>query len=187
MNVDLIVEDPNPAWANWFEVIRSFLEPAVGSFVLHIEHVGSTAVSGLAAKPIIDIDMVVRSEDEFSTVIGALSIIGYEWVGNIGLEGREAFEAPRSWNLPPHHLYLVVENTKPHLDHVLLRDVLVRDDSIRDEYGALKRKNAEVAINDGDLYTALKASFIANILRNERVERGLSPSTYWDPFGEVQQ
>lgn len=113
----------------------------VAGVARRIDHVGSTAVPGLAAKPIIDTDVVVAAEDDIQLVIDRLAAVGYQWRGDLGVGGREAFRAPRGKGLPPHHLYLVVENNKAHLDHVLLRDLMRADPEARERYAALKRQN----------------------------------------------
>lgn len=83
--------------------------------------------------------------------------------------------------LPPHHLYLVVENNKAHLDHVLLRDLLRADARARDRYAELKRANVLLAQGDIDVYVAAKAQFVADLLTRARAERGLEPAIYWIP------
>lgn len=177
----IVVVDYDPAWPSAFDEIRSALWPAVEEVAIRIDHVGSTAVPGLAAKPIIDLDIVVESEKRVGEVVARLERIGYQWVGNLGVEGREAFSAPADRKLPDHHLYLVVENNKAHLDHWLLRDVLRADPEIRAEYGRLKPKNAELANGDIDVYVAAKASFVAEQLTKARDDRGLPPAEYWQP------
>ena len=153
-------------------------DPALGHDA-RIDHVGSTAVPGLAAKPIIDLDVVVRSEDSVRTVIGQLESIGYRWRGDLGVAGREAFAPPPGSGLPPHHLYVVVEDNRAHQDHWLLRDLLRADPASREGYAALKRANAQSTHRDMDVYVAAKAGFVADLLTRARVERGLPPVEYW--------
>jgi GrpB-like predicted nucleotidyltransferase (UPF0157 family) len=83
--------------------------------------------------------------------------------------------------LPAHHLYLVVENNKAHLDHLLLRDALREDPQLRDEYGALKKTNVDAANGNMDIYVAAKADFVARQLTRAREIRGLQPAEYWKP------
>ena len=124
---------------------------------MRIDHVGSTAVPGLAAKPIIDMDIVVASPADVAPVIERLRATGYRWRGDLGVAGRESFKPPADPNMPRHHLYVVVENNRAHLDHWLLRDLLRRDETARDRYAALKRHNAEQADSNMDVYVAGKA------------------------------
>jgi GrpB-like predicted nucleotidyltransferase (UPF0157 family) len=178
---DIVVSDYDPVWPSWFEQLRDRLWPAVAPIAIRLDHVGSTSVPGLAAKPIIDIDIVIRSEGEVAAVIECLQSIGYRWLGNLGVVGREAFEPPADRLLPPHHLYVVVENNKAHLDHWLLRDLLRADPEARYRYAALKRRNCELANGDMDFYVAAKAALVAELLTRARAERGFAPATYWQP------
>src|SRR3954470_6029118 len=108
----IVVCDYDPEWPRWFETICKRLWPAVEAVAMRIDHVGSTSVPGLAAKPIIDMDIVVASEDDVQPVIERLSAIGYRWRGDLGVPGRQAFQVNSGPSLPVHHLYLVVENNK---------------------------------------------------------------------------
>jgi len=153
---EIIVTDYDPNWPSWFETIRRTLWPVVDGMAIRIDHVGSTAVAGLAAKPIID----------------------------LGVVGREAFGPLPMEGLRSHHLYLVVENNRAHVDHWLLRDLLREDPKARARYAALKRRNAELAKGDIDFYVAAKAGLVAELLTRARALKGLPPETYWDPLDE---
>lgn len=178
---DIVVADYDPEWPGWFERIRAQIWPAVEHLALRIEHVGSTSVRGLAAKPIIDLDIVVADSSNVRPVIDALRVLGYVWVGDLGVEGRQTFKNPAQPDLPRHHLYLVVEHDRAHLDHVLLRDLLRADPDARRRYAALKRDNVELAQGDMDVYVAAKARLVAELLARARAERGLEPVSYWTP------
>jgi GrpB-like predicted nucleotidyltransferase (UPF0157 family)/quercetin dioxygenase-like cupin family protein len=177
----IVVSDYDPQWPGWFETLCRRVWPAVEDIALRIDHVGSTAVPGLAAKPIIDMDIVVATEDGVRPVIERLTASGFRWRGDLGIPGREAFNLLRDEGLPPHQLYLVVENNRAHADHVLLRDLLRQDGDARARYAALKRRNVELAAGDIDIYVAAKARLVAELLTRARAERGLPPVTYWDP------
>ncbi len=181
VTVDIVVSDYDPAWPEWFQRLHDHVWPAVRDVAVRIEHVGSTAVPGIAAKPIIDMDIVLASEDDVQPVIDRLATIGYRWRGDLGVEGRQAFQATRDEGLPPHNLYAVVDNNKAYLDHVLLRDLLRADASARSSYAALKRQNVQIANNNMDIYVAAKARLVAELLSRARAERGLPPATYWEP------
>lgn len=178
---DIVVSDYDPQWPEWFEAIRAVVWPAVEEVALRIDHVGSTAVPGIAAKPVIDLDIVVADETDVESVIERLAGIGYRWRGDLGVIGREAFHPPAGSDLPEHHLYLVVEGNRAHLDHVLLRDLLRSDAEARRRYGDLKRANVEVAGGDIEIYVAAKASLVAELLTRARSQAGLEPVDYWVP------
>jgi GrpB-like predicted nucleotidyltransferase (UPF0157 family) len=184
----IVVSDYDPQWPTWFETVCNYVWPAIEDIALRIDHVGSTSVPGLAAKPLIDMDIVVASPEDFREVAQRLAGIGYRRRGDLGVEGREAFTAINEndrppHNLPPHNLYLVVEDNKAHMDHWLLRDLLIGDADARQRYADLKRRNVELANDDMEVYVAGKASFVAELLTRARRERGLPPETYWNPLG----
>jgi GrpB-like predicted nucleotidyltransferase (UPF0157 family) len=178
---EIVVVDYDPEWPEWFERTRSYVWPAVKGLALRIDHVGSTSVPGLAAKPIIDVDVVVAHESQVRPVIDALGALGYQWVGDLGVAGRQAFDLSEQAELPHHHLYLVVESSKAYMDHVLLRDLLRADPEARRQYGELKRANVSLAHGDMDVYVAAKAHFVAGLLSRARAEHGLEPASYWAP------
>jgi GrpB-like predicted nucleotidyltransferase (UPF0157 family) len=181
----IVVSDYDTAWAAWFETLRQRIWPAVGQIAVRIQHVGSTAVLGLAAKPVIDLDVVVASDRDVPPVIDRLAPLGYRWQGDLGVPGREAFQLIRDEQLPPHHLYLVVDNSKADLDHRLLRDLLRADPVARRRYEALKRRNAGLARDDMSFYEAAKAALVAELLTRARAEQGLPPASYWQPSPEL--
>jgi GrpB-like predicted nucleotidyltransferase (UPF0157 family) len=178
---EIVVVDYDPAWPGLFAALHRRIWPAIEDLAVRIDHVGSTAVPGLAAKPIIDLDIVVASDDRVRPVVERLAAIGYRWRGDLGIAGREAFDPHPGGSDPRHHLYLVVEDNRAHLDHWLLRDLLRADAEARDRYAALKRRNAEVAGNDVEVYLAAKAALVAELLTRARAARGLPPVTYWTP------
>jgi GrpB-like predicted nucleotidyltransferase (UPF0157 family) len=183
MAVTQVIEvvEPDPDWPTWFERVSAHVWPVVADLALRIEHVGSTSVPALAAKPIIDMDVVVPEEERVAAVIDRLASIGYQWRGDLGVEGRQAFRPPSEPVLPRHHLYLVVENNKAHVDHWLFRETLGGDPEVRERYERLKRHNQELAGGDMDVYVAAKAAFVADVLRRARDERGLPAAQYWEP------
>jgi GrpB-like predicted nucleotidyltransferase (UPF0157 family) len=178
---EIVVSEYDPAWPGWFERVRDTVWPAVSDIAVRIDHVGSTSVPGLAAKPIIDMDVVVAADDDVQPVIERLATVGYRWRGDLGVAGRQAFKPPDDEDLPRHHLYLVVDGSTAHLDHVLLRDLLREDADARERYAALKRANVAAAAGDMDVYIAAKAAFVAELLTRSRAERGYPPVEYSSP------
>ena len=165
---EIVVLDHDPVWAEWFDQLRARIWPAVEDHALRIDHVGSTAVPGLAAKPIIDMDIVVSDATKNRPVIDALRPLGYQWRGDLGVEGRQSFKHVGHDDLPQHHLYLVVDGSPAHQDHVLLRDLLRRDPEACARYGALKRQNVELADGDMDVYVAAKHDLVQELLSRAR-------------------
>ncbi len=153
--------DYDERWPVWFAAVRAALPSG-----LVVEHVGSTAVPGLAAKPIIDVDVVLASEDDLESTIAALADAGWRHEGDLGIPGREAFE-PRA-DLPPHHLYVVVRDSAAHLDHVDLRNHLRAHPSDARRYGDLKRELAPLLSEDREAYLAGKSELIVQLLAAAR-------------------
>lgn len=178
---EIAVVDYDDRWPAWFDQLHDRIWPVVAAHALRIDHVGSTSIPGIAAKPVIDLDIVVADESKVRPTVVALRELGYSWRGDLGVEGRQAFAYVGADALPAHHLYVVVDGNKAHLDHVLLRDLLREDAEARRRYGDLKRANVELAGGDMDVYVAAKAALVAELLTRARAERGLPPATYWDP------
>lgn len=104
MGTKLIVVEYNPNWVNKFEELRDFVFPVLSDLEVTIEHVGSTAIPGIAAKPIVDIDVVVPTLSDVLVAVTRLAKLGYVHEGDLGIPGREAFIPPR--DVDWHHLYL---------------------------------------------------------------------------------
>ena len=166
----LHISDYDPRWPQQFEQIRSQLWPVLEDRALSIEHVGSTAVPGLAAKPVIDVDVVIEDRGRLPAVTEALASLGYGHRGNLGIEGREAFRAPAIIGIA-HHLYVCPQGSLALRNHLALRDYLRSDPAACATYGHLKRELAARSPHDIDGYIAGKSGFILAIL----AARGLTP------------
>lgn len=160
--ISVIVVDYDPQWLEYFEKLQSFVWPVISDIALSIEHVGSTSVPGLAAKPIIDISVVLPTEAEIPTAIERLATLGYVHRGNLGIEGREAFYSPAG--LPKHHLYACPRDSGALANHLSLRDYLRTHPEAVREYGALKKRLAQEFPNDIDSYIEGKTALILQFL-----------------------
>ena len=161
MSGELIVVPYDPAWPVRFESIEAVLQRAlVGVHVLAIEHIGSTSVPCLAAKPVIDIDVVVQ-RDTVPAAIAALEAIGYRHLGDLGVPEREAFGAPPG--APRQNTYVTVEGCLSLRNHLGLREVLRTRPDLRDEYGAVKLALANQT-DDIDVYIDGKTDVVLKIL-----------------------
>ena len=161
-----VVVDYDPGWASDFEIIRDRLLPAVSGFAVSVEHIGSTAVPGLAAKPIIDVDVVTADSSCVRPAIVALETLGYEHLGEQGVPGRAAFSVLPG--LPYHHVYVVVSGSAAHRDHIDLRDHLRRAPEDAQRYALEKRRLAPLLENDRDAYVAGKAWLVQELLAAAR-------------------
>lgn len=160
----VVIVDYNSLWPKQFEILRSRLASALADHALTIEHVGSTAVPGLAAKPIIDIDVLLRSPDALPSAIAALASIGYQHRGDLGIPGREAFRTTAG-DLH-HHLYVCPNDTE-YQRHIAFRDHLRAHPTEADAYAALKRELAAKFGEDREAYNNAKREFVESILRKE--------------------
>ena len=149
-------------WKQSFADIKKELSQALGGIAISIEHVGSTSVEGLAAKPMIDIDVVVRKE-KINDAIVALSSIGYIHEGNLGIEGREAFAYDGKEHLQIHHLYVCPEDSAELKRHIAFRDYLRRHKDVMEKYANIKLEAAKLYPNDIEKYIEHKSPVIEEI------------------------
>jgi GrpB-like predicted nucleotidyltransferase (UPF0157 family) len=156
------VVDYDPGWPALFESLRSSVWQAVADVALSIEHVGSTSVPGLAAKPVIDMDVVVPGA-QIAAAIARLARLGYQHQGDLGVPEREAFRSPRG--SPRHHLYVCSANSLALANHLAIREYLRAHPDTARAYGDLKRRLAREYADDADGYTVEKTQFILAVLR----------------------
>lgn len=157
------VKPHDPDWSRTFDQIRATVWPAVQHAAMALEHVGSTAVPGLQAKPVIDACIVVASPRDIPYVVKALATLGYVHRGELGVPDRAAFRPPAS--LPKHHLYASPRRSLSLKNQLGLRDYLRANPEAVREYGALKEELARQFPDDIDAYIAGKTDFILRILR----------------------
>ena len=161
----IVVIPYDERWAQDFEAIASEIRNALGELALAIEHVGSTAVPGLSAKPIIDIDVVIRDYTTFDAVVLALKEIGYHHEGDLGIAGREAFGYEGKEHLRKHHLYVCPQDSPELKRHIAFRDYLRAHPDAAREYGRVKEEGAALHPHDIDGYIEHKSPFIEGIYR----------------------
>ena len=153
------------AWGSDFEKIKCEIEVALGELIIGIEHVGSTAVEGLSAKPCIDIDVIIKDYSVFDAVVKALENIGYIHEGDLGIKGREAFKYSDKPHLKNHHLYVCPKDSEELHRHIALRDHLRNSPLAREEYGKVKVEAARLFPNDIDKYIEYKAPCIEKMYK----------------------
>ncbi|KAI4667655.1 uncharacterized protein J4E88_010175 [Alternaria novae-zelandiae] len=161
--MSVIIEQYNKEWPQQFETIKSELEHHLQDIdYLSIEHVGSTSVPGLVAKPIIDVDIIV-TRDNVQPAIDALIEKGrFDYLGELGIVDRHAFKDPNQSNR--HNVYLCVDGVAQTRNHLSLRDTLRSDNELRDEYARVKLELAAKANNIVD-YMVAKGNVIQKILK----------------------
>jgi len=161
-----LVQKYNPEWPTWFASIRQVLEASLGDVYLRIEHVGSTSVPGMTAKPIIDIDVVIAN-GRFEEIKRELAQLGYIHEGDLCITGREAFDL-RNDNLksklPPHHLYVCVEDSLELKRHIAFRDYLRGNQRYAEQLSQMKWSLAAEHENDKQAYMEGKSVLVREII-----------------------
>ena len=150
-----------PCWPKLFEYERARVEAAVGRWVESVEHIGSTAVPGLDAKPIVDLMVGVRSLEDGARCARVLQGLGYEHRGEAGVPGRIFL---RTLLPPVLHLNLGVFGGEFWEKHLLFRDYLRMHPETAREYARLKHELARRFRHDREAYTEAKTSFVETVV-----------------------
>ena len=160
----VVVEKWNPQWKYEFEKIVASLGKDIIYNSIKIEHVGSTSVEGLSAKPVIDLDIVIE-KDKFAIIKELLNKKGYEHEGYLGIEGREAFSYSGKEELMTHHLYVCPKDSKELFKHITFRDFLKNNPALASEYSKVKEQAAVLYPDDIDKYMEFKSEIIEKIYK----------------------
>ena len=155
-------------WRQLFERERSALRERIGHLVVDIEHVGSTAVPGLDAKPIIDIAVAVPSAGVIPRLRRPLRELGYIDRGDAGADGGYIFVKESAPDVRTHHLHVVAVDDPQWHDYLLVRDKLRADETLRARYTELKRALQERFAEDRKGYTNAKNDFIDGVHSSSR-------------------
>lgn len=156
----------DPAWPGLFGEPRDRVDAALADVAHGTEHVGGTAVPGLDAKRVVDLDVVVPDDATVGPAIEALAAAGWWHQGDLGIKGREAFAPPA--DAVYHHLYVVVAGSQPHRDHIDLRDFLRAHPGQAARYGELKHRLAVLLATDRPAYCDGKTEMITEFLHKAR-------------------
>ena len=161
----VVLEPYDPVWSERYEAERVQIAAALGDLAVGIHHIGSTAVPGLDAKPIIDTLIVVSHLDEAARCIEPLQVLGYTFVDYPQNTDRRFFRkgVPRT-----HHLHIVAEGSQILADHLEFRDALRADPALRQQYQDLKRALSTQYEHDRAKYSERKGAFVADVLARWR-------------------
>ena len=143
--------------------IKEEIEATLGNWILGIEHVGSTSVEGMSAKPCIDIDVVIQDYSVFDAIVSRLETIGYLHEGDLGIKDREAFKYTDKPHLMTHHLYVCTESSDELRRHIVFRDFLRNNPDAAKRYSAVKEMAAKLYPNDIDKYIEYKSPCIQEL------------------------
>ena len=152
-------------WAVEFLQIKSELEAALVELAIGIEHVGSTSVVGMSAKPCIDIDVVIADYSVFDEAVRRLAEIGYVHEGDLGVAGREAFDYSGKEHLRKHHLYVCPKDSEELRRHLTFRDYLRSHPEAAERYSRVKEEAAELFPYDIEKYIEYKSPCIEEIYK----------------------
>lgn len=162
---EVIIVPADSRWSQSFKEEKARIYAALGGHFVDIEHIGSTAIPELAAKPVIDLLGGVRSMRDADALLNPLCKIGYETSAefNAALPDRR-FLRRRIGDVRTHHLHLVVYGSEQWRRRLLFRNRLRADSSLVQQYEALKYKLAAQFCNDREAYTAAKSDFVMSVL-----------------------
>ena len=167
-----LIEPYNPHWKTEFECLRNIYQHTLVDHACTIEHIGSTAIPGLPAKPIIDIDIVLQDKAAIGPVTTSLQTAGYIARGEQGVPSRFAFRqssaavpltTPRTQWLA-HHLYVCYADSTALKNHLLFRDALLANEELAHQYAALKSSLIHDKGMSREAYGRAKTDFIIRVL-----------------------
>lgn len=175
----MILSEHDPNWNSEFQKLAKVYKQTLGNLILRIEHVGSTAINGIKAKPILDIDIVIEDNSVFPEVVNKLKTIGYTHNGDQGIPGREAFlrndqlvpwnQANQTWM--KHHLYVCTKDSRELDRHIRFRNYLNANFEAAKEYENIKLEIESRSNGDRKLYADIKENegictkFVERVLR----------------------
>lgn len=161
----MLVEEYDPEWSRSFEKIKEFLEEGLGDSFLSIEHIGSTSIKGMVAKPIIDIDIVIKP-GSFPATLQKLEVLGYLHQGDLGIKGREAFDLKdeaKKQLLPKHHMYVCQSDSEELKRHLAFKKYLEKHPEMAKKLSIYKKALAVKYNNDLNAYINGKSELVSRI------------------------
>ncbi len=171
------IEPYDPGWKAEFNRLKNVLESELKSFDIDIQHIGSTSIPGLSAKPILDIDIILYNKSLLFDISSRLEKIGYVDKGEQGIAGRFAFRQindfspttlhKQKWQ--SHHLYVCYSDSLALKNHLLFRDALLQDKKLADKYAELKLSLIKEKGMTREEYTKQKTEFIIKVLKDSGV------------------
>jgi GrpB-like predicted nucleotidyltransferase (UPF0157 family) len=151
-----------PAWKRYFELEKASLQAVLGSNILDIQHVGSTSIPGMIAKPIVDIAIAVVDFEEARLCIPLIEGLGYEYRGEFGIPHRHYFVKgdPRVAHI---HMSEIISITWQNL--LLFRDYLCQHPKVANEYAQIKQALSEQFPQDREAYLDGKSVFVQRVIQ----------------------
>lgn len=166
-NTVQIVEH-RPEWRSAFETEASELLACIGDIVVDIQHIGSTAIPDVPAKPILDVAIAVAAREAVPKVVARLCQRGYIDRGDAGPDGGYLLVKESEPEVRTVHLHIVEVTDSQWVDYLKFRETLRRDPDVRQRYAEVKRILSERCRSDRKAYTDGKAAFIREVLGEVR-------------------
>jgi GrpB-like predicted nucleotidyltransferase (UPF0157 family) len=160
----IVVVEYDPEWKQMYDIEASVIKQILGTELVEIYHIGSTSVTGLKAKPIIDIMAVVKDIARVDLLNGEFEKIGYECMGEFGILGRRYLR--KGGDERTHQVHIFGESNKKDIErHLAVRDYLRTHDEAAKKYGELKSRLALLFPDDSDGYSDGKEDFVKQMER----------------------
>jgi GrpB-like predicted nucleotidyltransferase (UPF0157 family) len=156
----VVVVPYDPAWRSQFATEAELILRALGDNVVAVHHIGSTAIPGIFAKPIIDILLEVHDLARLDSQAGALMELGYEAMGEFGIPGRRYFRKINDAGVRTHHVHAFQAGSAEVERHLAFRDYMIAHPAAAEAYGALKRELAQAHPDDRQAYMDGKDTFV---------------------------
>ena len=172
MSQSIVIADYDPQWSQLYEIEAQRISNALGDLLIAIEHVGSTSVPGLAAKPRIDFMPGVASEEDLDRTIAPMTALGFQYISKYEDEMpyRRLFARDATPDLIAVNIHTVAVGSEFWERHLLFRDYLRANPDIADQYARLKRVLAPKFTVTND-YADAKTEFIRSVEERARAER----------------
>lgn len=172
MDKQIVIEKYTSNWALSFNEEKKLLKDIISDIAISIEHIGSTSVKGLGAKPIVDIMIGVCDLEEIGDFIEPLSNIGYEHVFHKEFPNRRFFRKGL-WRAGTHHLHIYRYESEEWNSNILFRNYLRKHPDVRNQYNQLKIELAQKYSCDRVKYTEAKGPFITDVIQKAKDEKTL--------------
>ncbi|MDJ0724574.1 MAG: GrpB family protein [Prochloraceae cyanobacterium] len=151
----------NSEYSRLFQLEKELLQNAVADYILDIQHIGSTSIPGIIAKPILDIAIAIENFETAKVCIEPIANLGYTYMGEYGLARRHFFIKGK--DIRTHNLHVWEINSNDWKRHIIFRDYLIKHPEIAQQYAELKIKLLQQHQGDRERYQEGKSEFIEAI------------------------
>lgn len=175
------VVDHKPVWAALGAEACRQVKQAGGDLIADVQHIGSTAVPDLPAKPILDLAAAVFTIESMPGLVKKLMPYGYLYRGDGGISGGRLFIRESEPNVRTIHLHVIALDDIQWTNYIRFRDLLRQDPVLRKQYAKLKQELGKKFPDDRNAYTDSKDAFIQGVLRSMEAQPKRTPSHHTAP------